>query len=281
MTIEVKPLTGAIGAEIFGADVSDPAQHNDLMAAFAAHAVIAIRDQTVTPDQQIAFARRIGDINVNRFFASVPGYPEVALVVKEPDHKTVIGERWHTDHSYDQVPAMCSMLHAIETPEIGGDTVFASMYASFDALSEGLKETLRSMKAWHSSQHIFGPARKDAEVRDTGRIGNVELATQDNIHPVVIRHPLSGREALYVNPEFTVSFDGWNKEESQALIAYLERHCTKPEFTCRLRWSPGTIGIWDNRATWHKAVNDYAGHRRQMHRITIEGVELTESRMAA
>lgn len=281
MAFEVKPLTGAIGAEIFGAEVSDPAQDGDLLAAFAAHGVIAIRDQDITLDQLTAFARRIGVINVNRFFAAVPDYPEVALVVKEPDHKTVIGERWHTDHSYDRVPAMCSILHAIETPEIGGDTVFASMYASFDALSEGLKDMLRSMKALHSSQHIFGPARKDAEVRDTGRIGNVDLATQDNIHPVVIRHPLSGREALYVNPEFTVSFDGWNKEESQALISYLERHCTKPEFTCRLRWSPGTIGIWDNRATWHKAVNDYAGHRRQMHRITIEGVELTESHMAA
>ena len=159
--------------------------------------------------------------------------------------------------------------------------MFASMYAAFDALSDGLKDTLRDMKAWHSSRHIFGAERKETEVRDTGRIGNTDLATQDHLHPVVIRHPLSGREALYVNPEFTVTFDGWNKDESRALISFLEGHCTRPEFTCRVRWHPGTIGIWDNRATWHKAVNDYAGHRRLMHRITIEGVELSASRLAA
>ena len=274
-------MTGGIGAEIFGADVTDPQQFDDLMAAFTDHAVIVIRDQSIAPDEQIAFAERIGEININRFFAHVPDHPEIALVVKEPDHQTVIGERWHTDHSYDSAPAMCSMLHAIETPEIGGDTMFASMYAGFDALSEGLKETLRGMNAWHSSRHIFGAERKHPETRETGRIGNVELATQDHLHPVVIRHPLSGREALYVNPEFTVTFDGWNQDESDALLDYLERHCTRPEFTCRVRWRPGTITIWDNRATWHKAVNDYAGHRRLMHRITIEGVELNASRLAA
>lgn len=282
MAIEVKPLTGVIGAEIFGADVSNPDHFDSVMDAFAAHGVIVIRDQQITPDEQIAFARRIGPINVNRFFAHVPDHPEIALVLKEPEQKTVLGERWHTDHSYDQAPAMCSMLHAIETPEYGGDTSFASMYAGFEALSDGLKQTLRGMKAWHSSRHIFGAARReDGEVQDTGRIGNPELATQDVLHPAVIRHPLSGREALYVNPEFTLTFDGWNKDESQALISYLVQHCTQPEFTCRVRWQPGTITIWDNRATWHKAVNDYPGQRRLMHRITIEGVELTESRLAA
>lgn len=281
MAFDVKPLTGAIGAEIFGADVSDPGQSDALLEAFAEHAVIVIRDQKISPDDQIGFARRIGQININRFFAHVPDHPEIAMVLKEPDQSSAIGERWHTDHSYDRAPAMCSMLHAIETPEVGGDTVFASMYSSFEALSDGLKDTLRGLKAWHSSRHIFGAARKDKETTQTGRIGNAEEATQDSLHPAVIRHPLSGREALYVNPEFTVRFDGWSPEESRALINYLELHCTKPEFTCRVRWRPGDITIWDNRATWHKAVNDYAGHRRLMHRITIEGVALSEARAAA
>lgn len=281
MALSVRPLTGGIGAEIFGADVSDPNQFRPIMQAFSDHAVIAIRDQKITPDQQIAFARRFGDINVNRFFAHVPDYPELAMVLKEPDQKTAIGERWHTDHSYDQEPAMCSILHTIETPEVGGDTVFASMYSSFEALSDGLKDTLRGLSAWHSSRHIFGAARDGSETRTTGRIGNAEAATQDSLHPVVIRHPLSGREALYVNPEFTVRFDGWTDAESRALINYLEAHCTKPEFTCRVRWAPGTITIWDNRATWHKAVNDYHGHRRLMHRITVEGVALDEARRVA
>ena len=279
--MEVRPLTGSIGAEIFSANVADPNQFSAIRDAFAEHGVIVIRDQTITPGQQIAFARRFGDININRFFAQVEGHPEIAMVLKEPDQQKAIGERWHTDHSYDLAPAMCSMLHAIETPEVGGDTVFASMYAAFEALSDGLKDTLRGMQAWHSSRHIFGAARDDTETNKTGRIGNSELATQDSRHPAVIRHPLSGREALYVNPEFTTHFDGWNADESRALIDFLERHCTKPEFTCRVRWRPGDITIWDNRATWHKAVNDYAGHRRLMHRITIEGVELAAARAAA
>ena len=166
-------------------------------------------------------------------------------------------------------------------PEVGGDTCFASMYSSFEGLSEGLKDMLRQMKAWHSSRHVFGMHRKDRETTQTGRIGNAELATQDAVHPVVISHPLSGREALYVNPEFTVRFDGWNDDESKALLVFLEQHCTKPEYTCRIRWAPGTITIWDNRATWHKAVNDYHGQRRFMHRITVEGPELSETRAAA
>lgn len=282
MAIQVKPLTGGIGAEIEGADVRDLSQFHPLMDAFTRYAVIAIRDQQIAPEEQIAFARQFGPINVNRFFAHVPGHPEIAMVLKEPDDKRALGERWHTDHSYDTAPAMCSMLHAIETPEFGGDTAFASMYAAFEALSDGLKDTLRGMKAWHSSRHIFGANRReDTEVQKTGKIANPELATQDVLHPCVIRHPLSGREALYVNPEFTTHFEGWSKDESQALIGYLADHCTKLEFTCRVRWRPGTITIWDNRATWHKAVNDYAGERRLMHRITVDGVELEEARAAA
>ncbi len=279
--MEIKPLTGGLGAEIFGADVADPTQFDRLHQAFTDNAVIVVRDQKISPDDQIAFAERFGKININRFFTKVEGYEKVALVLKEPDARQAIGERWHTDHSYDTAPAMCSILHAIETPEVGGDTCFASMYTSFENLSDGLKNTLRGMKAWHSSRHIFGAARDASESRKDGRIGNAVAATQDSIHPCVIKHPLSGREALYVNPEFTTHFDGWSPEESAALIAYLEQHCTKPEYTCRIRWRPGDITIWDNRATWHKAVNDYHGHRRLMHRITVEGVDLAATRMAA
>lgn len=282
MTFEIKPLTGGGGAEIIGADVTDPDQFNDIFQAFADHGVISIQDQHISPEQQIAFARRIGDINVNRFFANVEGYPEIALVLKEKDQKTNIGGGWHTDHSYDLAPAMCSMLHAIETPEVGGDTLFASMYTSFEALSDGLKDTLRGMQAWHSSRHVFGAkARQDSETSKTGRIRNADAAKQDSLHPVVIRHPLSNREALYINPGFTTHFEGWSEVESKALLGFLEQHCTQPEFTCRVRWRPGTLTIWDNRATWHKAVNDYHGHRRLMHRITIEGSELAPAKLAA
>ena len=273
--MEIKPLTSALGAEIIGADVRDAAQFDAIFQAFTDHSVIAIRDQDITPDDQIAFAERFGPINVNRFFAKVPGYEKVAMVLKEPDQKKAIGENWHTDHSYDQAPAMCSILHCVETPSVGGDTMFASMYAAFEALSDGLKDTLRGMKVWHSSRHAFGAKRQGDEAAKTGRIGNPDLATQDALHPAVIRHPLSGREALYVNGDFTTHFDGWSAKDSKPLLDHLYAHCVQPEFTCRVRYQPGTIVIWDNRATWHKAINDYHGHRRLMHRITVEGPELS------
>ena len=280
MGIEIRPLTGGLGAEIFGADIRDPAQFPAIFQAFSDHAVVAIRDQDISPDDQVAFAERIGPINVNRFFAKVPDHPKVAMVLKEADQTRAIGERWHTDHSYDEAPAMCSILHCIETPETGGDTTFASMYTAFEGLSEGLKTTLRSLSAWHSSRHVFGKAREVSETAKTGRIGNADAAEQDALHPVVIRHPLSGREALYINPEFTTHFDGWTAAESRPLIEWLERHVTSPEYTCRLRYAPGTVVVWDNRATWHKATNDYHGHRRLMHRITVEGPTLSAA-MAA
>lgn len=279
--MDIKPMTGGLGADILGADVRDPGQFDAIFQAFVDHGVIAIRDQSITPDDQIAFAERFGEININRFFAKVPGYEKVAMVLKEPDQKKAIGESWHTDHSYDQAPAMCSILHCIETPEAGGDTCYASMYAAFETLSDGLKDTLRGLNAWHSSRHVFGAVRQTDEAATTGRVGNPEAATQDSLHPAVIRHPLSGREALYVNPQFTTRFDGWTEAETRPLLDFLTSHVTMPEHTCRVRWRPGTIVVWDNRATWHKAVNDYHGHRRLMHRITVEGPTLSAAAMAA
>jgi taurine dioxygenase len=171
---------------------------------------------------------------------------------------------------------MGSILYAREVPEVGGDTMFASMYAAYDALSDGLGKLLSTMNALHSSRHAFGEgAYAGADAEDIGdRLGNTAAATQDAIHPVVIRHPLSGRPALYVNGDFTLQFDGWTREESQPLLDYLYAHASRPEFTCRFRWRRGSLAIWDNRATHHCALNDYQGQRRLMHRITIEGVEL-------
>jgi len=232
--------------------------------------VVFFRDQQLTPEQHIALARRFGDINVNRFFAHAENYPEIALVAKEPHQTRNIGGGWHTDHSYDQAPAMGSILYAREVPPSGGDTLFASMYAAYDALSDGLKRTLEDLRALHSSRHVFGMERPDMQ----GRIGKPELATQDAVHPVVITHPDSGRKALYVNPGFTLGFEGWTVEESRPLLEYLYGHAAKPEFTCRFVWRTGSIAFWDNRSTWHYAVNDYHGERRLMHRITVDGCAL-------
>ena len=278
-TIKVNPLGGALGAEISGIDLNEAIsdeQLTEVRQVFGQYAVIFFRNQNLSPENEIRFAKRWGEINTNRFFSSVEGYPQIALVVKEPDQKNNIGGSWHTDHSYDIAPALGSMLFAHEVPVSGGDTIFASMYKAYDMLSDGLKSTLSNLRARHSSAHVFGAARAANGNDDTvGRIKNPEAATQEAIHPVVISHPETGRKSLYVNPGFTLGFEGWSDEESKPLLEYLYAHAARPEFTCRFQWKAGSIAFWDNRATWHLAVNDYQGHRRMMHRITIEGIPLS------
>lgn len=273
---EIAPA-GAVGAHVSGVDLATSLDDDDvvrLRGALGEHGVLFFRDQALTPEQHIAFGGRFASINVNRFFASVPGYPTIAEVRKDPGQTKNIGGGWHTDHSYDQVPALGSVLLARETPQRGGDTLFASMYAAYDALSDGLKQTLCNLQAWHSSRHVFGAEAMKQRGDLKGRLQNPELAMQDALHPVVIRHPISGRPALYVNPGFTLRFDGWTAEESRPLLQYLYAHASKPEFTYRFAWQPGSIAFWDNRATWHYALNDYHGERRLMHRITLDGTAL-------
>jgi taurine dioxygenase len=274
-SIRICKVGAAAGAEIEGLDLSRPLGDDAVAmvrSALFEHGVIFFRDQRLTPEQHIAFAEQFAPININRFFAHAPGYPMIAEVRKEPEQKTNIGGGWHTDHSYDQVPALGSVLYAREIPPTGGDTLFSSMYAAYDALSDGLKATLEGLRAFHSSRHVFGRSAYTKERE--GRFGNPELATQDAIHPVVISHPGSGRKVLYVNPAFTLHFDGWTAEESRPLLQYLYAHASRPEFTCRFRWQPGSLAFWDNRATWHYALNDYHGERRLLHRITLEGEPL-------
>jgi alpha-ketoglutarate-dependent taurine dioxygenase len=275
--IRVEPLSEAVGAEISGVDLTKPLGNeifSEIRDAFGKYGVVFFRDQQLTPEQHTAFAEHFGPININRFFATVPGYPMISEVRKEPDQRDNIGNGWHTDHSYDQVPALGSALYAREVPKTGGDTLFISMYAAYDGLSDGLKATLEGLRACHSSRHVFGPQGRARERDFAGRIGNPDLATQDAVHPVVIRHPETGRKALYVNPGFTLRFEGWTEEESRPLLDYLYSRAMRPEYTCRFRWRAGSLALWDNRSTWHFAVNDYQGERRLMHRITIEGTPL-------
>ena len=278
-SISITPFSAAVGAVISGVDLREPLRDDELATmreALGEHGVLFFRDQELSPDHHIAFAERWGEINVNRFFSHVDGYPKIAEVLKEPGQTRNIGGGWHTDHTYDQEPAMGSMLYAREVPVKGGDTMFANMYKAYDALSDGMKEMLGSMRAVHSSRHTFGRAAKRYQTGDNdleGRIGNPDDATQDAVHPVVITHPISGRKSLYVNGAFTTHFEGWTQEESAPLLAFLYQHGAKPEFTGRFRWEKGSLAFWDNRATWHYALNDY-NERRYMHRITVEGVGL-------
>lgn len=276
-TLTIEPVSPALGAVVNGVDLAQPLDAPDLRAlreALANRGVLFFHGQALTPEQHLAFARQFAPVNVNRFFAAVPGHPEIAEVRKEPDQTTNIGGGWHTDHSYDSEPALGSILYAHVVPATGGDTLFASMYKAYEGLSEGLKKTLTGLHAVHSSRHVFGAARAYAGTDIGERIGNPEAATQDAVHPVVITHPESGKRALYVNPGFTVRFDGWTVAESRPLLEYLYQHATKPEYTYRFAWQSGAIAFWDNRATWHYALNDYHGQRRLLHRITLEGSAL-------
>lgn len=267
-------MTTALGADIYDADVRRAEDVAEIKEAFAKHAVLAIRDQNLSPDEHIAFAEQIGEININRFFKALDTHPNIAIVLKEADQKGAIGEDWHTDHSYDVEPALGSILSAIEIPEVGGDTVFASMAAAYDALSEPFKARLEGLEAWHSTFHAFINNPKSRQARAEGRLGDNVMPEPDVKHPLVIKHPLSGRKCIYVNPGFTIGIEGMSKVESDAFLNGIYAHCQRPEFQCRVRWRAGDLTMWDNRATWHKAINDYHGHRRYMHRITIEGCAL-------
>jgi len=275
--MDIKPLSG-VGAEVTDVDLKTltSAEFDLIQQAFAQQGLLFFRDQDLSETDHITFAERFGKINVNRFFAAHAAHPQIALVAKEPDQTANIGGGWHTDHSYDEEPALGSILVARELPDMGGDTWFANMYKAYDSLSDGLKHMLGSLQAVHSAKHVFGSdAGYDRQVT-AGRIGNAEAADSltDPVHPVVITHPLSGRKALYVNPGFTQHFLGWTVEESRPLLDYLYKVAVAEEFVTRFQWQPGSIAFWDNRSTWHFAQNDYQGKRRVMHRITIDGCAL-------
>ncbi|MBS0471088.1 MAG: TauD/TfdA family dioxygenase [Proteobacteria bacterium] len=272
--IEVRRHPGGCGAEVLGVDLRDldDATMAAIRAAYAEHGVIFFRDQKLSEDDHIAFAKRWGEIDVNKFFPHIEGYREIAKVSKEKAQTTNIGGGWHTDHSYDEIPAMGSILVARVLPAKGGDTLFANMYAAYDALDDETKAEIADLKAVHSNAHVFGSKAyySNPERTEFAR----DEAVSQAVHPVVITHPLSGRKSLYVNPGFVLRFDGQSREESQTLLYKLFAHAMKPEFTSRFQWRPGSIAFWDNRASWHFALNDYQGEERLMHRITVAGCAL-------
>jgi taurine dioxygenase len=273
--MRIEPISSAVGAVVTDIDVRklDDEEFAAVHAAFLDHGALFFRDQTLSEAEHIGFARRWGSIDVNRFFAPVPGHPEIAQVLKEADQATNIGGGWHTDHSYDLVPAMGSILYAREIPLVGGDTLFAGMAAAYDALDSAMQTRIDGLHARHANAHIFGV---ESEYRKAfeGRYVNPEAAGQEAVHPVVLTHPDSGKRGLYINPGFTREIVGLPPKESSDLLNQLYAHIMQPQFHCRWQWRVGDLAMWDNRATWHYALNDYQGHRRLLHRITIAGSAL-------
>ena len=272
--IEIRPLSGSLGAEIHGIDLARPLDAETferVERAFLDHLVLFFRDQELTPAQQVAFAARFGPVGRYPLAEPIPEHPDIIAVVKEPGQTTNFGGVWHSDTTYLETPSLGSLLYAKEVPASGGDTLFANMYLAYESLSPGLRRLLDGLRAVNSAgknketlrgDHLAGGAMSPTAVDARG------LRAE---HPVVRRHPVTGRKALYVNRAHTVAFKDMTEAESAGLLGYLFEHAAREDFTCRFRWRAGSLALWDNRCTQHYPLNDYPGQRRVMHRATIEG----------
>jgi len=269
--MQVKRVAGALGAEIAGVDLRalTDAQVADIRKAWLENLVVFFRDQPLSPEQYMAFARRIGKPIEYPFVKGIEGFPEI-IAVKKLEHERVnFGGVWHSDTAYLEVPPMASMLIAREIPPHGGDTLFASMYLAYESLSPGMQSLLQGLVAVNESAKADVTRTREDRLKTDGADGPGKNLVAE--HPVVRTHPETGRKALYVNFAHTSRFRDMTEKESAPLLDYLFQHQVKPEFTCRFSWQVNSIALWDNRCAQHNPVNDYHGFRRVMHRITLAG----------
>ena len=277
MSITAQRLTitrasGVVGAEVSGLDftaTSDESTIAELRAIWLEHGVLFLRDAVLPPRGFLAFAERFGTPVEYPFVRGLDGFPQITPVIKEPEERINFGGVWHSDTAYLERPPMATMLIAREVPPAGGDTLFADCRAAFDALSPGLRAMLDGLHAINSSRKADASKTREDRQKERGAVTNAEVL--EATHPVVRTHPETGRKSLYVNLGHTTRFEDWTEAESKPLLDFLFAHITRPEFACRFRWAPGSIALWDNRSVQHYPVNDYHGHRREMHRITLLG----------
>lgn len=271
LQIKVAPLAGALGAEITGvnlaADLADSTVA-EIRRAWLEHLVVFFPDQFMEPNELLAFARRIGEPVEYPFVKGIDGFPEIIAVTKLPHETVNFGGIWHSDTVYLERPPMATMLLAREVPPFGGDTMFSNMYAAYEALSPGMQRLLGDLRAVNSSALADVSKTREDRIRESGADAESEYLAE---HPVVRVHPETGHKAIYVNPAHTARFTDMTEAESAPLLKYLFEHQIRPEFTCRYRWSVGSLALWDNRCAMHNPINDYHGYTRIMHRITLAG----------
>ena len=270
--IAVRRIAGALGAEIAGVDLASDLDEETIAAmrrAWLDHLVICFRGQELPPARFLAFARRFGEIIEYPFLKGLDGFPEITPVVKLEHERLNFGGLWHSDTTYLERPPMGTLLIAREVPPYGGDTLFANMYLAYESLSAGMRRLLDGLVAVNSSAKADVTKTREDRIRDAAKAD----AKREYIaeHPVVRTHPETGRKALYINGGHTVRFKDMAEAESAPLLQYLFAHQQRPEFTCRFHWEAGSIALWDNRCTQHNPINDYHGHRRIMHRVTLAG----------
>jgi taurine dioxygenase len=270
--LDVQPIAGALGAEIHGVDLGadlDDATVAEIRRALLDHCVIFFRDQDFDDGQHKRLARRFGEIFIHPNYVGMQADPEIVVIRREPGDTRVVGEEWHTDTTMMAVPPMGAILHALEVPPWGGDTLFASQYAAYEALSEGMKRLLAPLRAIHSDRLVAGPRSDRSVGRTTKARSDSAWRETINTHPIVTTHPETGRKVLFVNHSYTVGIEGFTDAESRPLLDYLMEHGHRPEFTCRFRWTKGAVAFWDNRCVKHLAINDAGPFRRVMRRVQI------------
>jgi len=271
--IMVEPVSGTVGAVVHGVDLSEPLDERlvaEISEAFLAHHVLFFSDQDLSPEAQLQFGRYFGELDVHPFVEGMESHPEVIEIITEPDDRLNFGGGWHSDVTFFEEPDLGSILYAIEVPPFGGDTLFANQHAAYEALSDTMKVLLDGLVAKHSA----GPQYAEggySTLSKSMKTKSVEHADRVVCHPLVRTHPETGKKALYVNPAFTVGIQGMRLDESMALLGFLFNHAVRERFTCRFRWSSGSVAMWDNRSVQHYALFDYRGHRRHMRRITVKG----------
>lgn len=276
-SLVIRPLATACGAEVTGIDLRRPTGSDlDTVAqALGDHSVLFFRDQDLQPEEQVAITQRFGSVLRVPYIKHLDEHPDVIAVLKEADERQIstFGGTWHSDFSFLSAPPSLTLLYALELPDVGGDTLWSSQYAAYDALSDGLKRMLDPLCAIHTGwPHGANSPGPDVPVsRSINMVRNDPEADREVVHPVVRVHPVTGRKALFINSVYTQQFEGMTQEESRPLLQYLFGHTTRVEFTCRLRWTVGTLAVWDNRCLLHLAINDYDGSRRLLHRTTVSG----------
>jgi taurine dioxygenase len=266
--LEIRPLAPNIGAEVVGLDLSEPLGEETVArvrAALCRHLVLFFMEQDLSPDQQTAFARQFGEVTpAHPVIASLEGHPEVLPV----DGRVDRASWWHTDVTFLNTPPMGSILHMREAPPVGGDTMWVSLQAAYDALSGPVRAMCDGLIAWHHDPWFAADVEAQGGYEWDGRRHEHLYPAA---HPVVRAHPETERRGLFVNPHFTRHLEGMSEVESDGILNMLYQHCQRPEFSCRFRWQVGAVAFWDNRATWHYALDDYGDGIRVAHRVTLRG----------
>jgi len=273
--MKITPLTGLIGAEVEGMDLKNMDQNTFdwVEAAFSKHLVLCFRDQQLNPAELLALTHQLGGVGDTPYLGGLDDFPDVVAVIKEADEISPLtfGAGWHTDFTFQQQPPSRTLLYAVDTPATGGDTLYANLYAAYDALSDGLKASLSQMRAVHSAVRSYGPKATLKNQLENMTITN-EIREPDTMsHPVIRLHPITKRPALWVNPTYTIRFADMTEKESAPLLLYLNQLAVSPSYSCRVTWKPRTLTMWDNRCTQHCATSDYPGKRREMWRTTVAG----------